>query len=97
MTKFLPSYSAPAPAAAPAPPVPPFPIPTIRRHSYPLTLTDDNTFAASRSSTFPTNLPSARSKREPGGPQRQGGMIRRDMKEEVNGCRRHVIVFENPG
>ncbi len=93
ITKSPTSYPAPAP---PPPPPPPFPIPTIRRHSYPLTLTADNTLAPS---TLPTtNIPPAKSKRGPGGPRRPGGMIRRDTKEETNGCRRHVIVFEkNPG
>lgn len=82
----------------PIPAPPPFPIPTIRRHSYPLTI-NSNSNSSTVISSSPSSLatdPSAKAKWCPG-PWRPAGLIRQEMKENVNGCRRHTIVFQKSG
>ena len=91
---------------------PPLPIPTIRRHSYPLTINSNsssngdnhsNNVAVLSCSPLPSPSPLA-SIRDPfatakrrSGSRRHTDVIRQNTTEDVNGCRRHVMVFQKPG
>lgn len=87
---------------------PPLPIPTIRRHSYPLTINSNSNIngnALLSPSSLPSPSPSpsvlvvepsAKAKRCSGS-RRHAGLIRQNTRENVNGCRRHVMVFQKSG
>lgn len=82
---------------------PPLPIPTIRRHSYPLTINSNinssNVVLSSSPSSSPSVLardPSSKA-RQCSGSRRHTDVIRQNTTEDVNGCRRHVMVFQKPG